>query len=88
MIEGITKSGFHFRLDQEVLDDYELLEELCEIDNGNNAMIVNAANRILGKEQMQKLKDHLRNENGRVPATKMGEEIAEILASCKETKNS
>ena len=35
MVKGITESGFEFELDEEILDDYELLESLCDIDNGD-----------------------------------------------------
>ena len=37
---------------------------------------------------MKKLKDHIRGENGRVSALKMGEAIGEILTGCNEGKNS
>lgn len=87
-MKSVTKSGFEFEIDDECLDDYELLEDLCEIDNGNNAKIVEVVSKILGKEQKDRLKDHLRDENGRVTATKMGEAIDEILRATKEGKNS
>ena len=32
MIKGTTKSGFDYTVQEEALDDYELLEELREID--------------------------------------------------------
>lgn len=47
-----------------------------------------ALNRLLGKEQKDRLKEHLRTENGRVPASKMMIEIGEIFNSVKEGKNS
>ena len=34
---GKTTSGFEYEIDGESLDDYELLEDLCELDNGNTA---------------------------------------------------
>ena len=66
MITGKTESGFEFQLDEENLDDYELLENLCDIDNGDASKITIAANQLLGKEQMKALKEHVRNEKGRV----------------------
>lgn len=87
-MKSVTKSGFEFEIDDECLDDYELLEDLCEIDNGNNAKIVEVVDRILGKEQKDRLKDHLRGKNGRVTATKMGEAIEEIMKATKAGKNS
>lgn len=88
MIKGKTKSGFEFHIKEEVLDDYEILEDLCAIDEGEVNKIPKVAIKILGDEQMKRLKDHIRGENGRVSALKMGEAIGEILTGCNEGKNS
>ncbi len=88
MTTGKTESGFEYEIDDEVLDDYELLETLCDIDNGNNSLITRAARQILGEEQLNALKEHLRNDNGRVPAVRMIEEITQILYGCNDGKNS
>lgn len=88
MITGKTESGFEFQLDEENLDDYELLENLCDIDNGDVSKITIAANQLLGKEQMKALKEHVRNEKGRVSAAKMIEEITQIFKNQSGPKNS
>mgnify|MGYP000668221215 CR=1 FL=1 len=36
MIKGTTKSGFNYTIQEGALDDYELLEELREIDKGEH----------------------------------------------------
>lgn len=87
MINGKTESGFEFQLDDDVLDDYELLEELCAIDNGEVNKIPHIAAIILGNEQLDALKDHIRGENGRVSARKMADAIEEILTKSKAGKN-
>lgn len=87
MMTGVTKRGFEYTLDEEALDDYELLEMLCEIDRGNNALITIAAAQLLGAEQLASLKEHLRNEKGKVPASAMIEEITQILSGTKDGKN-
>lgn len=86
-MKGTTSSGFEYNLDETALDDYELLEDLCELDNGNTARTISALNRLLGTEQKDQLKEHLREENGRVPASKMMIEMGEIFNSVKEGKN-
>lgn len=88
MITGETKSGFRYELDEKNMDDYELLENLCDIDNGDIAKIPATARQLLGDEQLKALKDHVRNEEGRVSANKMFEEISQILGESKEGKNS
>lgn len=60
--------------------------------DGNNPnssdSVISVLNRLLGNEQKERLKEHLRMENGRVPASKMMLEMGEILNSVKEGKNS
>ena len=86
-IEGKTKSGFEYEIPKENLDNYELVETLSEIEE-NPLLIVRTVDLLLGKEQKEKLKDHLRTETGTVPTEKMSEEIMEIFNKQKETKNS
>lgn len=86
-MKGTTSSGFEYNLDETALDDYELLEDLCELDNGNTARTISALNRLLGTEQKDRLKEYLREENGRVPASKMMIEMGEIFNSVKAGKN-
>ena len=87
-MRGKTTSGFEYELDEAALDDYELLEDLCELDEGDTSKTISVLNRLLGKEQKDRLKEHLRSKNGRVPASKMMNEMGEIFNSVKEGKNS
>lgn len=87
MVRGTTESGFNFELEDEVLDDYELLETLCELDNGNNSVITKMVDTLLGQEQKERLKEHIRNTKGRVSAKRMMEEIVDIFKSCNAGKN-
>ena len=87
MICGKTKSGFEFQLDDEVLDDYELLEILHKIDQGDNGLIIEMVDRLLGEKQRDRLKDHVRTTNGRVSAKRLLEEVMEIFKSSDSGKN-
>lgn len=88
MIKGKTSSGFNFTISKEVANDYELIENLGELET--NALILGKiVNQILGKEQTTELKNHIRNKNGIVPTDKMTKEIIEIFNnSGEEIKNS
>lgn len=88
MITGKTNSGFEFFIPEENLDDYELLELVTEVDKGNNAVIMDVIDRLLGKEQKNKLKEHVRNEAGRVTVSKMIAEIMDIFEKSGPGKNS
>ena len=86
-ITGTTESGFRYTLPPDALDDYELLENLCDIDNGDASKITGAARQLLGDAQIEALKDHVRKEHGTPPASKMIEEITQIFKE-SQVKNS
>ena len=88
MITGKTKNGFEYKIDEDIMDDYEFLEILCEIDNGNASLIPMVAKKLLGEEQKKELMEYTRGKNGKVSALKMGEAIGDILSGCSQGKNS
>ncbi|MBQ8559047.1 MAG: hypothetical protein IJ439_03580 [Tyzzerella sp.] len=88
MIKGTTTTGFEFELEDEVLDDYELLEVLCKVDKGEYNLVTEMVEKLLGEEQKERLKNHVRNICGKVSASKVMDEVAEIFQSSKEIKNS
>ena len=87
MEKGKTKSGFEFEVDAGVFDDWEILEKLNEIDNGNSSLMVDVARQVLGQEQLDALKEHVREEHGKVSITAMGEALGEIFEACNTSKN-
>lgn len=87
MIKGKTTSGFEYEVTRARLENYELIEVLSEVDQ-NPLLLPKTVNLLLGKEQTEKLKDHLRDEEGLVSADKISNEIMEIFKNQTETKNS
>ncbi len=88
MIKGKTKSGFEFEISKDVVNDYELVENLAELED-NPLILAKVIKQILGEEQTEKLKNHVRNEKGIVPTDRMTQEIIEIFQnSGEEIKNS
>lgn len=88
MIKGTTKSGFQFEIQEEIFDDYELLETLVDADNGDNMALFQAIDMILDGTQKDQLKEHVRNEKGRVPASAMVKELIDIMEASNAGKNS
>ncbi len=86
-MEGTTKSGFKYQLSAERLENYELIEALAELEESPIAL-TKVVNLLLSKEQVSKLKEHLRDENGLVSTQKMSDEVMEIFQGTKELKNS
>lgn len=87
MIRGKTETGFEFEVEETVLDDYELIESLREVDKGNVMYIVDVVDMLLGAEQKSALKEHLRKENGKITFTDMCNEVVRIFNASKEIKN-
>ena len=91
MVRGKTESGFSFKIDDEVRDDMELLENLTRMDAGETQLAPLILESLLGAEQKKKLYEHCRSEKGRVSATKVFAELKsifeEINKSDDNTKN-
>lgn len=85
MIKGKTKSGFKFKISKRVLDNYELMEVIAEADE--NPMLIPKVLTMLLGDSKKDLMEHVREDDGIVPADKMMEELADIFESTNETKN-
>ena len=82
------KDGFETEILEENVGDWEFLEVLSDIDEGEEGLIVKAARMLLGKEGVKSLKEHLRNEQGKVPVMTMVNALHELMESVNELKNS
>ena len=82
-----TESGFEFEIDANKLDDWEILDQLSEMNDGNMLYAPKFVKKVLGEEQGKKLVEHCREKDGRVPTEKVIKEIFEIFESLKDGKN-
>ena len=80
--------GFEVEILDEITDDWEFLEVLSSIDEGETGQIVRAAKMMLGEDGVKLLKEHLRNKAGRVKSSAMVDALGEIMNSVNELKNS
>lgn len=87
MLSGKTASGFAWQVEGEFGDDYELLEAIRRVDS-NPTAVVDVIELSLGREQAQRLKEHLRAQNGRVRISDMQTELSEIFQQVPALKNS
>jgi len=85
VIKGKTKTNFEYNIDKKILNDYELLEEIDNIGK-NPVIIIKLLRRLLQEEQLEKLKEHIRNEEGMVPIDKMEKELEDIFNGINEIK--
>lgn len=87
MIKGITQSGFNYEIEESIVDDYEILEMLETLDD-DTLSLVRIVKRMLGKEQTERLKEHIRTEEGFVSTVEMTDELVDIFTNQNEIKNS
>lgn len=87
-MEVTLENGFECKIKKEALDDWELIENLREVDKGNVSAMVDVVPQLLGNEQAKALKDYLRDKNGRVSIEKMTGAVAEILGALNQGKKS
>ena len=79
--------GFEIEISESVTDDWEFLEVLSGIDEGETGLIVKAARMLLGNDGVKALKEHLRNKDGKVSSTAMVTALGDLMESVNALKN-
>ena len=88
MSEGTLANGFTFKVNDDAYDNWELLEILQQIDDGKEVLIVKAFPLLVGAEQFNALKEHIRKQDGKVSVSKMVLCFTEIMEQIKNGKKS
>ena len=86
MIRGKLSNGFEFHLDENIFDDFELVELYAKVAK-NPIWVGDLAERLLGAEQKKALVEHLRKEDGKVHTTDMFNALKEIEDAIPAAKN-
>ena len=82
---GVTKSGFEYSIPKKNLNNYELVEVLGEVDT-NPLLLPKVLRLLLGKKQVEKLKNHLRDADGIIDTEKMTAELEDIFKAQQKLK--
>lgn len=93
MIEGITKSGFKYKYDERILDDYSLVEAITAFDKSDNKMqqvsaLTNIIDLLLGDTKDDLMIHIAANNEGFRPLAAVYNEVFEIISASKDLKNS
>ena len=93
MVEGKTKSGFNYKYDERILNDYGLLEAIGDFDASSQKIEqVTALKRIIDYllgENREAFLEHIAKKNdGFRPLDVMQGEILEIINASEQVKNS
>jgi hypothetical protein len=86
MINITMGDGFKIHLDENVFDDFELVELFAKVAK-NPIWIGDLAEKMLGPEQKKALMEHLRDENGKVRTSAMMQALKEIEDAIPAVKN-
>ena len=74
-----TKSGFEFDIAPEALDDMELVDAIADMDS-SPVGISKVLKIMLGNDERRRLYDHVRDDAGRVPASRVAAELEDIFS--------
>ena len=85
MAKGKTETGFKFEVNDNIAEDYELIEMIAEVEE-NPLVTPKLLNKLLGAEQVKALKDHIREEDGTVNVYKMLAEVKAIFEALTDSK--
>lgn len=88
-MQGTTKSGFKFEVNEEAVKSMEFIDLVAELDE--KPMIIGKVIKfMLGDEQKEKLYKHVRGDKKYTPAEDVNKEVDEIfdiINEAPETKN-
>lgn len=87
-IKGKTPSGFKFEISERRLNNYELLELIGEVDEGNVQAFPKVLKLLFGEEQAKAFKDHLREEDGIILNEKIADELKAVFETVQQVKKS
>jgi hypothetical protein len=76
-------NGFELTVDENALHDWEVVETICEIDNGNSTKLPALFNAILGEEQKKALVAYQREKTGACTVEDMSGFLVEIFNALK-----
>lgn len=79
-VSTVTIKGVTVRVDKDALDDFELLDDLAKMQEGEGARLASVAHRLFG-EDFKTVMDGLRGENGRVSVETASEFIGEVITA-------
>lgn len=80
----IEVRGIPCLFNETALDDFEMLEKMEAMENGNVTAMVSFARGIFGQEQLDNIKTQLRDENGICRLSDMSDFIGECIEAASK----
>ena len=88
-MQGTTKSGFKFEVDEDAVKSMEFIDLVNDMDE-KPTMIGKVIKFMFGEDQKEKLYKHVRGDKKYTPAKDVNKEVEEIfdlINEAPETKN-
>lgn len=76
--EGTIVDGITVTVTPESLDDFELLDDFSQMQNGNGARVTSAFHRMFG-DDASRILDELREDSGRVKLTRASQFMMAVM---------
>lgn len=80
-MKGTTKSGFEYEIAESAFENMELIDALAEAGGENPLAISKVCLLVFGREQRDRLYNHLRQKDGTVPFMEVSNTISEIFTA-------
>lgn len=77
----VTSTGFECEIDRDALNDMELFDCICKLQDGDMMQLPKIFGKILSEDDIKRLYDHCRTESGRVPIEQVSEELNNIFTA-------
>lgn len=84
--EITTTSGFKCELEKERLDDWEFARIVAAVEKDEGKALdlcIFMMDRVLDPETAERLQEHVRTEDGRVPTSALMQELTDIINGTK-----
>lgn len=77
---------FEAEIQEDALDDWDVFDGLCHLDMGEMQYLPQVVRGLLGEEQLNQLKKHIKDQTGKCKATDVLACVTEIITNLKEAK--
>ena len=83
MVNGTTKTGFNYTVNEDIRTDWRFVKALADADSSDASRQLSGATQmvtlLLGEAGEAELMKHVANDDGIVPTAKVIEEVKDIL---------
>lgn len=92
MVEGKTKSGYKFKIDEDILQDWNIVKAIADLDSGDESRAlrgtVGFVNGVLGDKETEFVEHIRKKHKGKCTTEMIYTEISDMISAVNQLKNS